>query len=140
VETKAEVKPRATALTAELERHLDRAQQTAAVESAHHRDLEAWLRGLAARTFVQPAPSVANPTPHVVQPSGLHVQATGETLSAREVDVLRLIASGANNAEIAQHFVISVNTVKTHVARILAKLQVASRTAAAVRARELGLT
>jgi LuxR family maltose regulon positive regulatory protein len=73
-------------------------------------------------------------------PLGLLVAETGETLSSREVDVLCLIATGANNATIAEELVISVHTVKTHVAHILAKLNVASRTAAAVRARELGLT
>ena len=74
-----------------------------------------------------------------MQPAGVHVAATGETLSPREIDVLRLIAGGANNSEIAQQLVISLHTVKTHVAHILAKLNVASRTAAALRARELGL-
>jgi ATP/maltotriose-dependent transcriptional regulator MalT len=75
----------------------------------------------------------------VVPVGGLFVASTGETLSPREVDVLRLIAAGANNATIAQQLVISIHTVKTHVANILAKLNVASRTEAALRARELGL-
>jgi DNA-binding NarL/FixJ family response regulator len=71
---------------------------------------------------------------------GLFVAETGETLSPREVEVLRLVASGANNAAIAEELVISVHTAKAHVAHILAKLNVASRTAAALQARELGLT
>ncbi|HEY8602238.1 MAG TPA: LuxR C-terminal-related transcriptional regulator, partial [Thermomicrobiales bacterium] len=64
---------------------------------------------------------------------------TGETLSPREVEVLRLLADGASNATIADALFISPNTVKTHVARLLAKLGVASRTAAAARARDLGV-
>ena len=53
--------------------------------------------------------------------------------------MLRLIAAGANNPAIARQLLISVHTAKTHVANILAKLGVASRTEAALRARELGL-
>ena len=64
---------------------------------------------------------------------------TGEVLSPREVEVLRLLVAGASNAAIADALFISPNTVKTHVARLLAKLGVASRTAAAARARDLGL-
>ena len=70
---------------------------------------------------------------------GIPVPATGETLSPREVEVLRLLAAGASNAAIAEGLFISQNTVKTHVARLLAKLDVASRTAAAARARDLGI-
>jgi LuxR family transcriptional regulator, maltose regulon positive regulatory protein len=67
------------------------------------------------------------------------VPGTGETLTVREVEVLRLIAAGANNATIAATLVISLNTVKSHVANILGKLSVSSRTQAAIRARELGI-
>ena len=49
------------------------------------------------------------------------------------------VASGANNLAIAQQLVISVHTIKPHVANILAKLHVTSRTEAALRARELGI-
>ena len=70
---------------------------------------------------------------------GVLVPDTGETLSQREVEVLRLLAVGASNAAIADALFISTNTVKTHVARVLAKLGVASRTQAAARARDLGI-
>lgn len=64
---------------------------------------------------------------------------SGETLTPREVEVLKLLAQGASNGEIAQRLVISIHTAKIHVARILAKLGVATRTEAALRARELGI-
>ena len=64
---------------------------------------------------------------------------TGETLTPREVEILKLIAAGASNQAIAQKLVISEHTVKVHVTNILAKLRVTSRTQAAARARELRL-
>jgi two-component system NarL family response regulator len=60
-------------------------------------------------------------------------------LTARELTVLRLVADGATNREIALALHLSAGTVKVHVERILAKLGVAHRTQAAVRAIELGL-
>lgn len=56
-----------------------------------------------------------------------------EALSRRELEVLEAIATGAQNAEIAARFVISENTVKSHVSRILKKLPAANRTEAAYR-------
>ena len=61
-----------------------------------------------------------------------------DELTQRELDVLRLVAEGKTNAEIAQSLFISVGTVKVHVERIIAKLGVSDRTQAAVRAVELG--
>lgn len=60
-------------------------------------------------------------------------------LSERERDVLRLIARGASNKEIAAALFLAEGTVKNHVTNILDKLEVADRTQAALRARELGL-
>jgi len=62
-----------------------------------------------------------------------------EPLSDRELQVLRLVAVGLTNPEIADALYISVNTVKTHLQRIYGKLGVSSRTAAATRAQELSL-
>jgi DNA-binding CsgD family transcriptional regulator len=61
----------------------------------------------------------------------------GEALSRRELEILELIATGAKNAEIADRFVISQNTVKSHVSQILRKLPAANRTEAALRYIEL---
>lgn len=60
-------------------------------------------------------------------------------LTAREVDVLRLIGRGATNQEIADQLVISEATVKTHVGRILSKLELRDRAAAIVFAVDHGL-
>ncbi|MEM9691300.1 MAG: response regulator transcription factor [Myxococcota bacterium] len=60
-------------------------------------------------------------------------------LSPREVEVLRLVARGASNREIAGTLFIAEGTVKNHMTRILEKLEVRDRTQAALRARELGL-
>jgi DNA-binding NarL/FixJ family response regulator len=60
-------------------------------------------------------------------------------LSEREVDVLRLLAHGASNREIADRLVLAEGTVKNHVSSILAKLHAANRTHAANLARERGL-
>jgi len=60
-------------------------------------------------------------------------------ISEREYEVLRLLAAGRSNKEIASKLEVSPNTVKTHVARLFERLQVARRTEAIGRARELGL-
>lgn len=66
-------------------------------------------------------------------------QPTSDPLTARELEVLRLVARGLNNNEIAQTLVISEPTTRTHVSNILSKLQLASRTQAALYALKEGL-
>ena len=65
--------------------------------------------------------------------------ALSEAMTPREADVLRLIAQGLGNQEIAQTLFVSLSTVKKHVGRVFAKLGVSDRTQAAVKAIELGL-
>ncbi len=62
-----------------------------------------------------------------------------ETLTPRELDVLRLLARGASNAEIAAGLTVSLGTAKWHVGHVLAKLGATSRTQAVLRAQQAGL-
>ena len=62
-----------------------------------------------------------------------------EPLSKRELEILRLIAAGASNREIAAALFIAEGTVKNHVTNILGKLEARDRTQAALKARELKL-
>jgi LuxR family transcriptional regulator, maltose regulon positive regulatory protein len=68
-----------------------------------------------------------------------HVRSGDDALSAREVEVLRLINDGLTNGEIAERLVIAIGTVKRHINHIYDKLAVTSRTQAVARGREMGL-
>lgn len=62
-----------------------------------------------------------------------------EPLTPREVEILALVAAGMQNQDIADHLVISLATVKRHIANAYGKLSVTHRTAAVARATELGI-
>jgi NarL family two-component system response regulator LiaR len=64
---------------------------------------------------------------------------TPDPLTARELDILRQVAQGRSNKEIAGHLVIAEETVHTHVSNILSKLHLASRTQAALYALKEGI-
>lgn len=83
-------------------------------------------RRVIARLAATPA---SRPTP----PPGL------DSLTPREVDVLRCLGRGLSNAEIAAELVISEATAKTHVSRVLGKLGLRSRVQAAIAAQDAGL-
>lgn len=85
------------------------------------------LHATIARRVLQ---ELAHPTEHPPTP---------EPLTEREVEVLRLVARGQSNHQIAEHLVISEATVRTHVSNILSKLHLASRTQAALYALREGL-
>ena len=83
-------------------------------------------------------PSIAHKVMRELQRSS-DLPPTEDPLTARELEVLRLIAQGLANQEIADRLVISERTVRTHVSNILGKLYLANRTQAALYALREGL-
>ena len=84
-------------------------------------------------------PRVAERVIHEINGAKRAVYNPFTELTNREMEILRLIARGLSNSEIADDLVISENTVKGHVSNILSKLHLADRTQAAVFAWEQGL-
>jgi DNA-binding NarL/FixJ family response regulator len=71
--------------------------------------------------------------------SNLAPRSTPDPLTHREVEILRLVAQGHTNRQIAERLIVAVGTIKVHVEHILGKLGATDRTQAAVRAVELGI-
>lgn len=93
-----------------------------------------------ARRILQLLPDPAQPTtPALARATALAPAAPpGETLSKREREILRLVANGMSNREIAERLFLSHYTVETHVKRIYRKLAVSSRAMAVRTAMERG--
>ena len=98
---------------------------------------------LAARgeSFLQPsvAAKVVAEFARLTSKPAMHSKVLVEPLSDRELEILRLIADGASNREIAGTLFLAEGTVKNHVTNILGKLGVRDRTQAALKARDTGL-
>jgi non-specific serine/threonine protein kinase len=99
----------------------------------------AWIEGRAMTAEQAIEYALSGEEPVLSTASSSTSETDNEVLTPREVEVLRLISSGATNQEIAQGLVLSLHTVKRHVANILRKLSVSSRTRAATRAHELNI-
>jgi DNA-binding NarL/FixJ family response regulator len=84
-------------------------------------------------------PLVAERVLENIRGGGKEEPALFTELTERELDVLRLIAKGMTNSQIAENLVISENTVKGHVSNILSKLHLADRTQVAVYAWQSGI-
>lgn len=84
------------------------------------------------------SPSIAHKLMREIQKKS-DLPPTEEPLTAREVEVLQLVAQGFPNQEIAEKLVVSERTVRTHVSNILGKLHLANRTQAALYALREGL-
>jgi LuxR family maltose regulon positive regulatory protein len=85
------------------------------------------------------AATLPSTAPSLAQQASPVSSTLGASLTHREQEILRLVAAGASNQEIAQTLVISLATVKKHVSNLLSKLGVASRTQAIAQARLLSL-
>lgn len=101
-----------------------------AIQAAAHG--ESFLQPSIAARVVAEFSRLASQTPRRYDP-------LVESLSDREMEVLRLVATGASNREIAGTLVVAEGTVKNHVTSILRKLEVQDRAQAVLKARDIGL-
>jgi DNA-binding CsgD family transcriptional regulator len=127
-------------IPAELRRELDAAKDQARSTLRNERFRAATADGANSDIAAVAAETLAWAESFVQGRSdGGAVVSPGDRLSPREVEVLRLIASGRSNREIARSLVISLNTVARHISNIFDKLGAANRTEAAAYAHRYGL-
>ena len=104
--------------------------------SANERRTDHSLRAYVDRTLAAFSPPATSGSKAAVAHEG---SAILESLTNREIEILRLIAEWQSNAEISRRLYLALSTVKGHNLRIFDKLQAQNRTEAVIRARELGL-
>jgi len=108
------------------------------LKAAPQEEILAGIRAVVAGETVL-APSVAAQLVRRMRADAGSSAAPAQALSPRELEVLRLVAAGSSNPEIARTLVIGEATVKTHLTHVFEKLGVNDRTRAVTRAMELGL-
>ena len=120
-----------------------RPQAYACVAVGNHRSIDELLAGIRAAATGESliSPAIASKVLQRLRASGPSTRedSTASELSDRETQVLRLIANGKDNAQIAAELHISPKTVKNHISNILMKLQIENRIQAAVFAVRSGL-
>ncbi len=107
-------------------------------DASSERLLEAILAVARGQSFLQPVVA-AKVVAEFSRLSARPVEKGGALLSDREREVMRLLARGASNKDIALALFLAEGTVKNHITNIFAKLGVSDRTQAALKARDLGL-
>src|SRR5437763_3862597 len=129
--------PPMAVLLARLHEHSRKRSRAALtnVSLAYIERLRALLRGERVQEGISPAATSSTSSPSAPTPA----QPLLDPLTERELEVLRLIAAGLSNRDIAARLVLALSTVKSYVNTIYGKLQVESRTQAAGRARALHL-
>jgi ATP/maltotriose-dependent transcriptional regulator MalT len=118
-----------------IERHFDAAYMT-----GERTTIDRWLSAVPASVAAsRPRLRLARTFAAGFEPSVGEAGGLLDPLTAREREVLSLLAAGAPNQGIADQLVVTLDTVKKHVTHVLAKLGAANRTEAVARARQLGL-
>ena len=100
--------------------------------------LAALRRALAGESVIDPV-AATDLIVRMAAESDFTPRATPDPLTPRELEILRLVAQGQTNRQIADRLIVAVGTIKAHVEHILGKMGVADRTQAAVRAVEMGI-
>lgn len=113
------------------------------LKGAHHRELLQTIQAVANGQVLFGAPIAAR-IMNFFQDIEAELESdlpeeTFPELTPRELEVLELIAQGANNSQIAERLVIADKTVRNHITSIFSKLQVADRAQAIIKARKAGL-
>jgi DNA-binding NarL/FixJ family response regulator len=107
-------------------------------DASAERLLEAILAVANGQSFLQPAVA-AKVVAEFSRLSTRPAESVDKLLSERELEVLRLLARGASNKEIASALFLAEGTIKNHITNVFTKLGVTDRTQAALKARDLGL-
>lgn len=113
------------------------------LKGAHHQELLQIIQAVASNQVLFGAPIAAR-IMALFQEMAIEVNSTRykgafPELTPRELEVLTLIAQGANNSQIAEQLVVTDKTVRNHITSIFSKLQVADRAQAIIKARDAGI-